>query len=153
MKSFAFLMLKTVFASISRVLLLSAWLYVTNNGEFSSLRTFFGYYLTVLVLVIFHFFFNKMRPSCSSSYWIGLLYFSTFISLSQLYIWSCHFDLVITWTNFIQRYCWMRWVQFSALTTWTWVQCWKRGLKGRGKRERMDPSTKQLSWSSFSTVS
>ena len=74
MKSFAFLMFKTIFASISRVLLFSAWLYVTNNGEFCSMRTFLGYYLTVLVLVIFHFFFNKMRPSCSSSYWIGLIF-------------------------------------------------------------------------------
>ena len=76
MNSFAFLMLKTIFASISRVLLFSAWLYVTNNGEFSSMKTFVGYYLTVLVLVIFYFFFNKVRPSCSSTYWIGLIFIS-----------------------------------------------------------------------------
>ena len=104
MKSFAFLMLKTIFASVSRVVLFSAWLYVTNNGEFSSLRTFFGYYLTVLVLVIFHFFFNKMRPSCSSSYWIGLLYFSTFIdAIAALHlimsVSHCHWSVISHLSN------------------------------------------------------
>ena len=73
-KSFAFLMLKTIFASVSRVVLFSAWMYVTNNGEFSSMTTLVGYYLTVMVLAVFHFFFNKTRPSCSSSYWIGLIF-------------------------------------------------------------------------------
>ena len=71
-KSFVSLMLKTIFACISRVLIFSAWLYVANDGEFSSMKTLFGYYLTVLVLVVFHFFLNKIGPSCSSSYWIGL---------------------------------------------------------------------------------
>merc|ERR1711894_278014 len=70
---FIFQMLKTIFAATSRVLLFSAWLYVTNNGEFSSIRTLVSYYLTGLVLVIFNFFLNKRRPSFTSSYWIEIL--------------------------------------------------------------------------------
>ena len=65
-------MLKTIFATISRVTLFSAWLYVTNEGKFSSLKTLMGYYSIVLALVIFHLIFNNKRPSYSSAYYIGL---------------------------------------------------------------------------------
>ena len=73
-RSVGSMMLKTIFACVSRVMLFSAWLYVTNEGQFSSLKTLVGYYSIVLALIIFHFFFNNKRPSCSSAYCIGLTF-------------------------------------------------------------------------------
>ena len=66
------MLLKTIFATSSRILLFSAWLYVVNNGKFSTMKTLIAYYTTALVLFIYNVLCNTRRPSCSSSFWIGM---------------------------------------------------------------------------------
>ena len=71
--NFIFLILKTIFASISRIMLFSTWLYFTNEGQFSSFKTLIAYYLVFFILFLFNTFFNKSRPSCSSTFWTGII--------------------------------------------------------------------------------
>ena len=66
-----FVLMKTIFDTTSRILLFSAWLYVVNDGQFSTLKTLIAYYTTAIVLFIFNVSCNTKRPSCSSSFWIG----------------------------------------------------------------------------------
>ena len=47
-------MLKVILDSVARILLFSSWLYVVNNGVFSSVYTLAGYYTVIGVLVIFN---------------------------------------------------------------------------------------------------
>ena len=65
-----FLLLKTMFDSISRILLFSTWLYVINDGQFSSTKTLIAYYSTLMVLLIFNTLFNKQDHSATRT-WIG----------------------------------------------------------------------------------
>ena len=65
-----FLLLKTMFDSISRILLFSTWLYVINDGQFSSTKTVIAYYSTLMVLLIFNTLFNKQDHSATRT-WIG----------------------------------------------------------------------------------
>ena len=81
------MMLKTIFATISRVTLFSAWLYVTNAGQFSSLKTLIGYYSIALALVFFHIIFNNNRPTCTSAYCIGQI-FRYILSKSKSYLYT-----------------------------------------------------------------
>ena len=69
--NFIFMLTKTIFATTSRILLFSAWLYVVNDGQFSTLKTLIAYYTTALVLFFFTVSCNTRKPSCSSSFWIG----------------------------------------------------------------------------------
>lgn len=66
-------MLKTIFDSISRIVLFSTWLYVVNKGQFSSAKTAFAYYSTAVVLMLFNAIFNNNRQHCSSKNWIGTI--------------------------------------------------------------------------------
>ena len=66
-----FLLLKTMFDSISRILLFSTWLYVINNGQFSSTKTVIAYYSTFTLLFIVNTIFNKQKDYTSARTWIG----------------------------------------------------------------------------------
>ena len=67
----AFLLLKTTFDSISRILLFSTWLYVLNDGQFSSTKTVIAYYSTFSVLFFFNSIFNKQNDFTKARTWIG----------------------------------------------------------------------------------
>ena len=64
-----------MFDSISRILLFSTWLYVINEGQFSSCRTIIAYYLTLIYLLIFNTIFNKQKDYTSARTWIGKIFF------------------------------------------------------------------------------
>ena len=72
----SFLLLKTLFDSISRILLFATWLYVINDGQFSSTKTVIAYYSTFTLLFIFNAIFNKQKDYTSSRTWIGRYLFS-----------------------------------------------------------------------------
>ena len=64
-------MVKTILAAVSRVLLFSIWLYVFNNGQFSSVKTLIAYYTLVSMLIVFHTVCNKKRPVFSFPFCLG----------------------------------------------------------------------------------
>ena len=66
-----FLLLKTMFDSISRILLYSTWLYVINDGQFSSTKTLIAYYSTLMVLFVLNTIFSKHLDYKSTKTWIG----------------------------------------------------------------------------------
>ena len=49
-----FLLAKTTLDCVARIVLFSTWLYVQNEGQFSSARTVIAYYSTFMVLVLFN---------------------------------------------------------------------------------------------------
>ena len=49
-----FLLMKTILDCMARIVLFSTWLYVQNEGQFSSARTVIAYYSTFMVLVLFN---------------------------------------------------------------------------------------------------
>ena len=53
------MLLKTTLDCVARIVLFSTWLYVQNEGQFSSARTVIAYYSTFMVLVLFNAFFTK----------------------------------------------------------------------------------------------
>jgi len=53
------LVLKIFFEATSRIIIFSCCLYVTNEGQFSSLKTLGFFYLKLAILMIFHFIFNR----------------------------------------------------------------------------------------------
>ena len=65
-------MLKVILDSVSRILLFSSWLYVTNHGVFSSIYTLIAFYVVFTVLVIFNIVFNDDNNFLSGKYWLGL---------------------------------------------------------------------------------
>ena len=65
------LMLKVILDCVSRILLFSSWLYVTNHGMFSSIYTLAAFYLVFAVLVIFNIIFNDDNNFSSGKYWLG----------------------------------------------------------------------------------
>ena len=73
-----FLLLKTMFDSISRILLYSTWLYVINDGQFSSTKTVIAYYSTLTLLLIFNAIINKQKDYTSARTWIGKQHFCCF---------------------------------------------------------------------------
>ena len=54
-----FLLAKTTLDCVARIVLFSTWLYVQNEGQFSSAKTVIAYYATFMVLLIFNAFFTK----------------------------------------------------------------------------------------------
>ena len=56
-----FLLLKTVFDCVSRLLIFSTFMFVVNEGQFSTLMTVKAYYATFAVLVIFNAIINTPR--------------------------------------------------------------------------------------------
>ena len=70
-KSKFLFILKTMFDAISRVLIFSIWLYVTNAGQFSSWKTFGAFYILIAVMFVFNVTFNDSKNIFSTEYWIG----------------------------------------------------------------------------------
>ena len=68
----ALLMLKVILDCVSRILIFSSWLYVVNNGMFSSVYTLAAYYTVFGVLVIFNIITSDNREFSKANYWIGL---------------------------------------------------------------------------------
>ena len=58
-----FLLLKTTLDCVARIVLFSTWLYVQNEGQFSSARTVIAYYSTFMVLLFFNAFFTKREKN------------------------------------------------------------------------------------------
>ena len=58
-----FLLLKTTLDCVARIVLFSTWLYVQNEGQFSSARTVIAYYSTFIVLLFFNAFFTKREKN------------------------------------------------------------------------------------------
>ena len=67
------LVFKIIMDSLSRILLFSAWMYTSNNGQFSTWRTVVAYYMTFLFLIVFNVLFNPKDDFKSIQYWIGKL--------------------------------------------------------------------------------
>ena len=67
-----FLLMKTMFDCIARILIFSTWLYVTNEGRFCSSQTVIAYYNTLIILLFFNIVFNKTDDYCSVKTWIGI---------------------------------------------------------------------------------
>ena len=74
------LIIKIVLDSMSRILLFSSWLYVTNHGHFSSIQTLIAYYTVFAVLVIFNIVFNDSKDLGRGKYWIGICNATRFFS-------------------------------------------------------------------------
>ena len=67
-----FLLMKTMFDCVARILIFSTWLYVTNEGRFCSSQTVIAYYNTLIILLFFNIVFNKTDDYCSIKTWIGI---------------------------------------------------------------------------------
>ena len=59
------MLLKTTLDCVARIVLFSTWLYVQNEGQFSSARTVIAYYSTFMVLVLFNAFFTKHEKNAT----------------------------------------------------------------------------------------
>ena len=77
-----FLLMKTTFDCVSRILLFSTWLYVVNDGQFSSAKTVLAYYSTFLLLVVFNTVFNKSGEYRSAKTWTGKMDIQCFTKLA-----------------------------------------------------------------------
>ena len=71
--SLVVLVLKIVFDSASRIVLFSSWLYVYNDGQFSTWIVLIAYYVVVFLLFIFNVIFNDTKEFSSLTYWIGII--------------------------------------------------------------------------------
>ena len=80
-KSKVLFILKTMFDAISRILIFSIWLYVSNEGQFSSWTTFGAFYILIAVMFVFNVIFNDSKNICSFEYWIGR--FSLYLSIQK----------------------------------------------------------------------
>ena len=68
---FQFLLLKTTFDCISKVLMYATFMYVVNNGQFSSMMTLTAFYCTLAVLIILNIIVNDNTNYKSANTWIG----------------------------------------------------------------------------------
>ena len=59
------MILRIIFDSWSKILIFSTFLYVWNEGQFSSIATFSAFYAVVLVLFIMNIIFYKREKSLS----------------------------------------------------------------------------------------
>ena len=66
-----FLLLKTTLDCVARIVLFSTWLYVQNDGQFSSARTVLAYYSTFMVLFLFNAFFTRSEKNFTRRNMIG----------------------------------------------------------------------------------
>ena len=67
----AFLLLKTIFDCTSRIVLFATFMFVVNDGQFSTMITVSGYYTTVAVILTFNIVINDNETYCSARTWIG----------------------------------------------------------------------------------
>ena len=81
----ACLLAKTSLDCVSRLLLFSTWMYVLNEGQFSTGMTVGAYYATFTLLLTFHAFFNKNLNFWSAKNLIGMyIYLSLTIKIFSL---------------------------------------------------------------------
>ena len=66
-----FLLLKTVLDCISRLIIFATFMFVVNDGQFSTVMTVTAYYTTFAVLMIFNMIINSNENYCSAKTWIG----------------------------------------------------------------------------------
>ena len=64
LKHLFILVFKIIMDLMSRILLFSAWMYTSNNGQFST-------WMTVIAYVLFNVIFNSNNDFGSMQYWIG----------------------------------------------------------------------------------
>ena len=70
------LLMKLVLDAVSRILLFSTWLYVTNSGQFCSLKTVTFYYIVFVILFIYNIIFSWNTDTFKSAkFWIGKSHF------------------------------------------------------------------------------
>ena len=67
----AFLLLKTIFDCTSKILLFATFMFVVNDGQFSTLMTLKAYYTTVVVIMTYNIVINDNETYCSARTWIG----------------------------------------------------------------------------------
>ena len=67
----AFLLLKTISDCTSRILLFATFMFVVNDGQFSTMMTVTAYYTTVAVIMAYNIVFNDNETYCSARTWIG----------------------------------------------------------------------------------
>ena len=67
----AFLLLKTIFDCTSRIYLFATFMFVVNDGQFSTMMTVKAYYTTVAVIMALNIIFNDNETYCSARTWIG----------------------------------------------------------------------------------
>ena len=63
--------MKITLDCVARITLFSAFLYVLNEGQFSSPKTVIAYYTTLLLLFIFNTIFSKQKDYQRARTWIG----------------------------------------------------------------------------------
>ena len=66
-----FLLLKTTFDCVSKVLMFATFMYVVNKGQFSSMMTLTAFYANLAVLIIFNIIVNNNTNYKSAKTWIG----------------------------------------------------------------------------------
>ena len=66
-----FLLLKTIFDCTSRIVLFATFMFVVNDGQFSTMITVSGYYTTVAVIMTYNIVINDNETYCSARTWIG----------------------------------------------------------------------------------
>ena len=66
-----FLLLKTTFDCVSKVLMFATFMYVVNKGQFSSMMTLTAFYINLAVLIIFNIIVNNNTNYKSAKTWIG----------------------------------------------------------------------------------
>ena len=64
-------MLKTIFDCTSRIVLFATFMFVVNDGQFSTMITVSGYYTTVAVIMTYNIVINDNETYCSARTWIG----------------------------------------------------------------------------------
>ena len=67
----AFLLLKTIFDCTARILLFATFMFVVNDGQFSTMMTVTAYYTTVVVIMALNIFINDNETYWSARTWIG----------------------------------------------------------------------------------
>ena len=65
------LLLKTVFDCTSRVLIFATFMFVVNEGQFSTIMTVTAYYTTFAILMTFNTVVNDNENYFSAKTWIG----------------------------------------------------------------------------------
>ena len=79
----AFLLLKTILDCTSRILLFATFMFVVNEGQFSTMMTVKVYYTTVTVIMAYNIVFNDNETYCSARTWIGEYQYQIFTTLTN----------------------------------------------------------------------
>ena len=94
--------MKTTFDCVSRILLFSTWLYVANDGQFSSAKTVLAFYTTFLLLVVFNTVFNKTGEYCSAKTWTGKININPKVSIKNCVI--CCLEILLNSMSSVLSY-------------------------------------------------